>query len=72
MTMNSSRTMQSATHIAFDPFTPDTLLRLGITKVVQAMDRLVIGPCRHATTPGRPGIAVPQDHDARASFGRTV
>ncbi|MBK8253204.1 MAG: hypothetical protein IPK82_11130 [Polyangiaceae bacterium] len=44
--MNTVRTMRSATHIAFDPFTPDTLLRLGSTTVVQALDRLVIGPCR--------------------------
>ena len=46
MTMNRDRAMQSAMHVAFDPFTPDTLLRLGIGKVVQALDRLVIGPCR--------------------------
>ncbi len=38
--------MQSATHIAFDPFTPEALLRIGINNVVQVLDRLVIGPYR--------------------------
>lgn len=46
MTTHSVRSMQTATHIAFDPFMPDTLVRIGAGKVVQALDRLVIGPCR--------------------------
>lgn len=38
--------LRTATHVAFDPFTPDTLRRLGISNVALSLDRLVVGPCR--------------------------
>lgn len=46
MITSTNPTMQSATHLVFDPFTPDTLARLGATNVVQVLDRLVVGPSR--------------------------
>jgi hypothetical protein len=36
----------SGTHVGYDPFTTERLLKLGATNVVRASDRLVMGPSR--------------------------
>ncbi|MFT3764122.1 MAG: hypothetical protein QM820_01175 [Minicystis sp.] len=46
MTSDSSPPIRAATHVAFDPFTPDRLAQIGATNVVRASDTLLIGPSR--------------------------
>jgi hypothetical protein len=48
MTSSIPLPLSAATHVAFDPFTPDRLARLGATSVVRATDRLHVGPSRRA------------------------
>jgi hypothetical protein len=46
MTLTNLPALRSATHVAFDPFTPERLLEIGATNVVRSSDCLIIGPSR--------------------------